>query len=207
MKLERLLLYGGILYLVYELFLKNGASASPITNAVNEAIDTVTGGDGSATSNSLNPTHGFRYAGGSAMRQDQNGNPIPCGVSGNPFTSAGIEGKSAQQGVAPTTFFAMLELGSPDSIANGYSEPYANMGGHNLQVGDQVQVSVLGGQFSALDNNVFTVLQLGSDTCTDTGTAQGKYSMVVIDLPIIVQGASDYQYPSMEAFGTVTKIN
>jgi hypothetical protein len=207
MKLEKLLIYGGILYLVYELFLKNVPQASPITNAIDEAIDMISGGDGSSTSNSLNPTHGFRYAGGSAMRQDQNGNPIPCGVSGNPFTSAGVQGKSAQQGVAPTTFFATLELGSPDSIVNGYSEPYANVGGHTLKVGDRVQVSVLGGQFSALDNNVFTVLQLGTDTCTSSGNAQGKYSMVVIDLPIIIQGASDYQYPSMEAFGTLKQLN
>jgi len=204
--LEKLLIYGGILYLVYELFLKN-KKPSVITNAIDSTIDTINGVDASSYDNSTDSTYGFRYAGGSALRTGNLGNAIPCGTNGNPFTSQGIEGNSAKTLVAPTTFFATLELGSANAIANGYSEPFANLGDHNIQVGDELQVAVLGGQFSALDNNVVTVLQLGTDNCTSTGRPQGKYNVIVVDVPIIIQGASDYQYPSMEAYGTVTKIN
>jgi len=204
--LQEYLIYGGILYLVYILFLKD-KKPSVITNAIDSTIAVVNGEDASAYDNSTDSTYGFRYAGGSALRNDSAGNPIPCGANGNPFTSKGIEGNFNKTLVAPTTFFASLELGSANAIAEGYSEPFANLGDHNLQVGDELQVSILGGQFSALDNNIVTVLQIGTDACTSTGSAQGKYNVIVVDVPIIVDGASDYQYPSMEAYGTVSRIN
>ena len=205
--LEKYLIYGGILYLVYILFFKD-KKPSVVTNAIDETVAVVTGDDASAYDNDTDSTYGFRYSGGSALRTDvATGMPIPCGSNGNAFTSKGIEGRFSKTLVAPTTFFATLELGSANAIAEGYSEPFANRGDHNIQVGDQLQVAILGGQFSALDNNVVNVIQIGTDRCTSTGNAQGKYNVIVVDVPIIIEGASDYQYPSMEAYGTVSKIN
>ena len=205
--LEKLLIYGGILYLVYELFLKD-KKPSVITNAIDSAVAVVNGEDASNYNNSADSNYGFRYVGGSALRSDPStGMPIPCGGNGNPFTSKGVEKTMNKTLVAPTTFFVALELGSANAIAEGYSEPFANQGDHNIRVGDQLQVAVLGGQFSALDNNIVTVLQTGTDMCTSNGRAQGKYNIIVVDVPVIIEGASDYQYPSMEAYGTVSKIN
>jgi hypothetical protein len=205
MKLEKILTYAVIGYVVYYLFLRK-KTPNPIQNAIDTTTTVLEGGDTSAYSISEGG-YGFRYSGSSALRSDEYGNPIPCGTNGNPFTSVGIEGKFAKTLSAPTTFFAVLELGSPHAIANGYSEPNSNRGKHALKVGDKIQMQVKGGQFSALENQVATILQLGTDSCTSSGHAEMKYSAIVIDIPIILQGASDYQYPSMEAYGTLTKIN
>ena len=205
MKIEKILTYGLAGYVVWSLFLKK-KYPSPITNAIDTAVATVEGGDSSGYSIGSGGYY-FRYGGMSALRNNGNGFPIPCGQSGNPFTSQGIEGTFTKKLVAPTTFFAVLELGSQDSIVNGYSEPNSNRGENALKVGDTIQMELLGGQFTALDGQVATVLQLGTDNCTSSGHSEMKYSAIVIDVPIVIEGASDWQYPSMEAFGTLKKIN
>jgi DNA-binding GntR family transcriptional regulator len=73
-------------------------------------------------------------------------------------------------------------------------------------VGDKLQLKVEGGQFSALDGLVVTVLQLGTDACTASKTPEMMFNSVVVDVPIILQGADDYQYPAQDAIGCFKKL-
>jgi len=210
MKIEKVLTYGVIGYGIYHFFLKKSVSSvmedMPIPN-IEQDIEF--GYDELHA-----PVTSFRYNGMSALRTDAQGTPLPCGSNGNPFTSQGLQGKFAKKVdlVAPTTFFAVLDLGSAIDIASGKRQSKGIdgiMGNffHGLQVGDQIQLSVNGGQFTALDGQVVTILQLGTDNCTSDGQIQNPATSVVIDVPIVIEGASDWQYPSMEAFGTFNKIN
>tara|TARA_R110000787_G_scaffold37633_8_gene95400 strand:+ start:243 stop:833 length:591 start_codon:yes stop_codon:yes gene_type:complete len=196
MKIEKVLTFGVVGYALYHFFLKK--PATEVVHLVEEEVDTILPDDGE-------PKTSFRYNGMSALRSDGQGMPLPCGQNGNPFTSQGIEGKftKKQDLVAPTTFFAVLNIGSSREISQGITPSYT----HGLRVGDELQLSVNGGQFTALDGQVVTILQLGTDNCTSDGQIQNPKTSVVIDVPIIIEGASDWQYPSMEAFGTFFKIN
>ena len=155
----------------------------------------------------VNGNYHWRYVGMSALRIDQNGNPIYCGIPGDPFAYEGIEGASATVGSAPTTFYAMFELGDEVSTTEGYSLLGLNAGEKHIRVGDTLDLTVTGGQFSALDGLCVTVLQLGSDTCTTSGKVEGKGRFFVVDVPIILEGAQDSQYPAMEASGYAKKVN
>jgi len=213
MKIEKVLTFGVIGYAFYHFFLKKG-----VTSDV-EDMPTTFDPTGFGYQGELHPpVTSFRYNGMSALRSDSNGNPLPCGSNGNPFTSQGIEGKFTKKNdlVAPTTFFAVLDLGTASSIASGdkqakdfgnWTDAISGYLHHGLQVGDEIQLSVNGGQFTALDGQVVTILQLGTDNCTSDGQIQNPITSVVVDVPIIIEGASDWQYPSMEAFGTFFKIN
>ena len=198
MNLEKILVYGGLGYLAYRLIQdRNQPQQSPSVAPLTPIGDTGVGQGGE---------YFFRYVGSSALRTDSNGNPIDCGVSGEPFASAGVERQFAKIGSAPTTYFAMLQLGTRESIHEGYSVANSNLGQNAIQVGDRLQIQVTGGQFSAMDNQVVTVLQLGSDTCTTSGTPEMMNSAIVVDFPIILEGAQDYQYPAQDAIGYFKKI-
>jgi len=204
MKIEKLLIYGGLGYLAYRLFFKEkspygGETSESALDLDTPFVDTSNvGAEG---------RFDWKYVGASALRTDQNGQPIYCGVPGNPFSSAGIEGRSATTGVAPTTYYAMFELGDKKSVTEGYALPGANAGGRHIQVGDTLDLTVTGGQFSALDGQRVTVLQLGSDACTPSGKSEGGNSFFVVDMPIILEGADDSQYPPQEGIGYAQKVN
>lgn len=204
MKTEQLLIYGGLGYLAYRVFFKDKPHTNGDTSATTAQLDTPVA-DLSAVGRG--GKYHWRYVGMSALRTDQNGQPILCGLPGNPFTSPGVEGRSAKTGVAPTTFYAMFELGDEQSVSEGYSLAMANANGQHIKVGDQLDLTVTGGQFSALDGLRVNVLQLGSDTCTPTGTSEGQNSFFVVDLPIILEGAGDAQYPPQEGIGYGVKVN
>jgi len=202
MKAEKLLLYGGVGFLAYRLFFKEKPprdDAETTTQADTPMMDTSNVG--------LNGKVHWRYVGSSALRRDENGQEIYCGIPGQPFSVAGVEGASAKVGSAPTTFYAMIEIGDEASVREGYSLPMANRQGKHVQVGDTLDLTLTGGQFSAMDGQRVTVLQLGSDKCTPSGRAEGKGSFVVVDIPIILQGAQDAQYPAQEGSGYATKVN
>jgi len=203
MKTQDILIYGGLGYLAYRLFLKE----KPYTNndsAQGYQADTPTM-DLSAVG--LNNKYHFRYVGSSALRTDSNGQPIYCGIPGEPFSVQGVEGKSATIGTAPTTFYAMFELGDEVSVNEGYSLFGANNGGKHVAVGDTLDLTVTGGQFSAMDGQRVTVIQLGSDKCTPSGKVEGRDRLFVVDIPIILEGAQDSQYPAQEAVGYGVKVN
>ena len=200
MKFEKYLLYGGVAYLGYRAFFasKNTKAdatiGSPITDLLTTEESTV-GSDGK---------YYFRYVGTSALRVDSNGNKIDCGVGGNPFSSSGIEGNFARVGSAPTTYYAMFEIGTERSTMEGAHLVNANKNG--LRVGDRIQLTLLGGQFSAMENQIVTVLQLGSDVCNSSRQPQMMNSSIVIDFPVILEGANDSQYPAQQAFGYGIKV-
>jgi len=204
MKTQNLLIYGGLGYLAYRLFFKeksptNGDSSSTTLQQDTPGMDTSQVGAKGRLD--------WRYVGSSALRLDDNGQPIYCGVPGNPFSSSGIEGRSAKTGVAPTTYYAMFELGDEKSVNEGYSLMGSNSQAQHIQVGDTLDLRVTGGQFSALDGQRVTVLQLGSDACTPSGRPEGKTNFFVVDMPIILEGADDSQYPPQEATGYAIKVN
>ena len=204
MKIENLLIYGGLGYLAYHLFFKD---KSPMGNETS-STDIDLGQPMMDQSNvGLNGRLDFKYVGASALRTDESGREIYCGVPGNPFASAGVEGRSATTGVAPTTYYAMFELGDKKGVNEGYVLPGSNTGGKHVQVGDTLDLQITGGQFSALDNQRVTVLQRGSDKCTPTGQAEGMNTFFVVDVPIILEGAGDSQYPPQEAVGYATRVN
>jgi hypothetical protein len=202
MKTQDLLIYGGLGYLTYRLFFKDKPAPSQTTQGAQ--IDTPMM---DASQVGLNNTYHFKYVGMSALRVDENGQEIYCGIPGEPFSVAGIEGSSATVGSAPTTFYALLELGDEKSVNEGYSIPGANAGARHIKTGDTLDLTITGGQFSALDNQRVTVLQLGTDKCTPSGKAEGKRNLFVVDVPIILEGAQDSQYPAQEGVGYATKVN
>ena len=200
MKIEKALIYGGIGFLAYKAFM---APKAPQKNL------SMTGGQ-PLLSNSPEDTLGhegkywWRYMGSSALRVDPaTGRPIDCGTAGEPFSSTGIEGHFAKKGVAPTTYYAVLQMGTQRGIMEGALQPNCNMTtkGNVIKPGDRLQLTVTGGQFSALDNQIVTVLQLGTDSCTAKGAPEMMNCAVVVDFPIILEGADDYQYPAQEAIG------
>jgi len=204
MKTQDLLIYGGLGYLAYRFLFKEKPAPTPATETNGVQADTPM----LDTSNvGLNGKIHWRYVGSSALRVDANGQPIYCGAPGMPFAVSGIEGQFAKTAVAPTTFYAMLEIGDEQSVNEGYTLPEANAGGKHLKPGDTIDLKVTGGQFSALDGQRVTVLQLGSDTCTSAGTIEGKNNFVVVDIPIIMEGADDSQYPAQEGSGYAVKVN
>jgi hypothetical protein len=89
-----------------------------------------------------------------------------------------------------------------------YTLPNSNLsnGQHRINVGDRLGIKLLGGQFSALENQMVTVLQVGSDTCTSSGKAEMMNSAIVVDIPIVLEGAGDSQYPPQQAVGYVEII-
>lgn len=195
------LIYAAIAFVAYRLFFKK----KPVTNAADQALEdlgaNIMGGD---TGSVEGKEFSWRYVGASALRQDAQGKPIPCGMAGDPY--------SRSQGglnVAPTTFYAMLELGTPESIVQGFSMPGANMSGMQpiIKVGDRIELNVTGGQFSAMQDQRVTVLQLGSDTCNNAGQIQGAGNMIVVDFPIVIEGADDAQYPPQTGSGTFRVVN
>ncbi len=198
MNTEKLIVYGGLGYLAYLAFFKdkqptaqnNFDLGAPILSEENNV-----GKDGK---------YYFRYVGMSALRTDPiTGKAINCGVSNEPFSSSGVEGRFASTGVAPTTYYAMLELGSENSIMEKYMLPNSNLSGgkNRIQVGDRLGIKMLGGQFSALENQMVTVLQLGSDSCTSSGRPEMMNSSIVVDIPIVLEGAGDSQYPPQQGVG------
>jgi hypothetical protein len=227
MKTENLFLYGVIGFLAYYLLLRkkpNTTESMALTpiNVPDGGTNTPTNGGAPGTEALMPTAYGsndantvgsggkyyFRYAGSSALRTEA-GQPINCGQPGNPFTSGGVETYHATKGFAPTTFFALLEMGTQASVYEGYSIPSANVsnqGGSKIRVGDKLQLKVEGGQFSALDGLVVTVLQLGTDACTASKTPEMMWNSVVVDVPIILQGADDYQYPAQDAIGCFKKL-
>lgn len=200
MKFEQYLLYGGVAYLGYRAFFapkpikEGGTIGNPITDLLTTEESTV-GADGRFY---------FRYVGTSALRVDSNGNKIDCGVAGNPFSSSGIDGNFAKIGSAPTTYYAMFEIGTERSTMEGTHLINANK--DKLKVGDRLQLTLLGGQFSAMENQIVTVIQLGSDVCNNSRQPQMMNSSIVIDFPIILEGANDSQYPPQQAFGYGVKV-
>tara|TARA_R110000803_G_scaffold110048_1_gene178438 strand:- start:729 stop:1343 length:615 start_codon:yes stop_codon:yes gene_type:complete len=199
MNLQKTLIYGGIGYLAYRAFFQPKDAQSSTGLDLGQPIfsteeENMVGSEGKFY---------FRYAGSSALRVDEKGNRINCGIAGNPYSVSGIEGNSARTGVAPTTYYALFELGSERSVMEGYPLPNANLksGGHKINVGDRLQLTLTGGQFSALENQIVTVIQLGSDTCNASGNVELQHSSIVVDLPIILEGAGDAQYPAAEAYG------
>jgi hypothetical protein len=193
MNLERLLVYGGIGYLAYRVINDRSTPKSqPGIEPLEPLVQNIPDNQG---------RYYFRYVGSSALRSDFDGTPIDCGMNGEPFTSAGVERQFASIGAAPTTYYAMLEIGTRQSVNEGYRVPNSNTGANSIQVGDRIQLSLTGGQFSALDNQVVTVLQLGSDACTTSGSPERTNSAIVVDMPIILQGAQDYQYPAQDGIG------
>ena len=60
-------------------------------------------------------------------------------------------------------------------------------------MGDTLDLTVTGGRFLHWTVSV-TVLQLGSDACT-FWKVEGGNSLFVVDMPIILEGANDSQYP------------
>ena len=202
MNTEKLLIYGGVGFLAYHLFFKKKSpvSDSPTTlQADTPLMD--------ASNVGLNGKIHWRYVGSSALRTDDSGQPIYCGVPGQPFSVSGVEGASATTASAPTTFYAMLEIGDEQSVNEGYSIPMANAGQKHVQVGDTLDLTLTGGQFSAMDGQRVTVIQIGSDKCTPSGKAEGKGNFIVVDWPIILEGAQDSQYPAQEGSGYATRVN
>jgi len=227
MKIENLLLYGIIAYFAYRLVFKNlmpnvatgmplvdsavpdGGNNTPMNGGAPGASTVMPyGANGNdATTVGAGGKYYFTYVGSSALRQI-NGVPVDCGRPGNPFTSAGVETHFAKNGYAPTTYFAVLEMGTKASVYEGYKVPMANVkdGSPCIKVGDKIQISITGGQFDAMDNQIVTVLQLGTDACTSSKQPELKQSGIVVDLPIILEGADDYQYPAQDAIGYFEKI-
>ena len=203
MNTEKLIVYGGLGYLAYLAFFKDKQPTSNTALDLGQPIleeENNVGKDGK---------YHFRYVGMSALRTDPiTGKAINCGVSNEPFSSTGVEGRFASTGVAPTTYYAMLELGSEHSIMEKYTLPNSNLsnGQHRINVGDRLGIKLLGGQFSALENQMVTVLQVGSDTCTSSGQAEMMNSAIVVDIPIVLEGAGDSQYPPQQAVGYVEII-
>ena len=198
MKIENLLIYGGLGYLAYRVITdrntpQQGPGIDPLPPLMGEIPDAE--GD-----------YYFRYVGSSALRTDFDGTPIDCGMNGQPFSSAGVERQFAKTGAAPTTYYAMLQIGTKESVHEGQMVPNSNVGKNAIKVGDKLQIQVRGGQFSAMDGQVVTVLQLGSDNCTTSGNPEMMNSAVVVDFPIILQGAEDYQYPAQDAIGSFKRI-
>jgi len=198
MNLEKLLLYGGIGYLAYRVINdRNTPQQGPGIDVLPPLMGEIPDAEGD---------YFFRYVGSSALRTDFDGTPIDCGMSGQPFSSAGVERQFAKTGAAPTTYYAMLQIGTRESVYEGQSVPNSNVGANSIKVGDKLQINIRGGQFSAMDGQVVTVLQLGSDNCTTSGSPEMMKSAVVVDFPIILQGAQDYQYPAMDAIGSFKRI-
>jgi len=198
MNLEKILVYGGLGYLAYRLIQsRNQPQQGPGVTLIPPPEDKGVGEGGE---------YYFRYVGSSALRTNFDGSPIDCGMSGEPFSDAGVERQFATTGSAPTTYFAMLEIGTRDSIYEGRRLPNSNLGQDSIKVGDKLQIEMKGGQFSAMDGQVVTVLQLGSDSCTTSGRPEMMNSAVVVDFPIILQGAQDYQYPAMDGIGCFKRI-
>jgi len=200
MNFEKALIYGGLGYLAYMAFLKPKAPQKNLALTGSQPLlstnpeDTL-GNEGK---------YWWRYMGSSALRVDpSSGRPIDCGVAGEPFSSTGIEGHFAKRGVAPTTYYAVLQLGTQRGIMEGALQPNCNLTaqGNVVKPGDRLQLTVTGGQFSALDNQIVTVLQLGTDACTRSGMPEMMNCAVVVDMPVILEGADDWQYPSQEAIG------
>jgi hypothetical protein len=50
------------------------------------------------------------------------------------------------------------------------------------------------------------VLQIGTDACTNSGAPELMNSGIVVDFPIILEGADDAQYPAQDAIGYFSKI-
>jgi hypothetical protein len=75
-----------------------------------------------------------------------------------------------------------------------------------VNVGDQLLLNVVGGQFSAMDSQLVRVLQVGTDACTNSGAPELMNSGIVVDFPIILEGADDAQYPAQDAIGYFSKI-
>jgi hypothetical protein len=226
MKIEKLALYGILGYFAYKFLFKKTANTN--TGDVVVAADVPDGGTNkslidetirpepllggiranNATAVGSDKKYYFRYAGSSALRSI-NGQRVNCGKPGNPYTSAGVEGRFAKNGFAPTTYFAVLELGSKAAIMEGYREPNANVkpnGQLCVNVGDQLLLQVVGGQFSAMDSQIVRVLQVGTDACTNSGAPELMNSGIVVDFPIILEGADDAQYPAQDAIGYFSKI-
>ena len=193
MNLEKLLVYGGLGYLAYRVINdRNTPTMQPTLDPLATLEQGIPDDSG---------RYYFRYVGSSALRSDFDGKAIDCGMNGEPFTAAGVDRQFAKTGSAPTTYYAMLEIGTRASIHEGTRIPNSNTGPESIKVGDRLQISLTGGQFSALDNQVVTVLQLGSDACTTSGSPEMTNSAVVVDFPIILQGAQDYQYPAQDGIG------
>ena len=199
MNLEKLLVYGGLGYLAYRVITdRNKPTMQPTLDPFAPLEQGIPEQDGK---------YFFRYVGSSALRTDFDGKSIDCGMNGEPFTAAGVDRQFAKTGSAPTTYYAMLEIGTKASVHEGSRIPNSNTGAEAIKVGDRLQISLTGGQFSALDNQVVTVLQLGSDACTTSGSPEMTNSAVVVDFPIILQGAQDYQYPAQDGIGYFKRLN
>lgn len=206
MKTKEILALGGLGYLAYLALFKKKAPQTTEKIAADQPLlsvrpEDVMGADGKFW---------FRYAGSSALRVDPGtGKPIHCGVPGEPFSSAGVEGHFAKSGVAPTTYYAVLQLGNKRGIMEGAHQPASNTtlaGGTIVKPGDKLLLTTTGGQFSALDNQVVTVLQLGTDACTNSGKPEMMNSAIVVDIPIVLEGAGDYNYPAQQSIGYATFV-
>jgi hypothetical protein len=132
----------------------------------------------------------FKFVGGSALRVDSSNNPIPC-----EYTEA-----MKEQGTGfPTTFYATLALGSEDAILK--SKKYKNDSNCDkdlcyILAGDEItDVEILEGETAIpLEGANYKVIQLGTDSCTSTGTPDYLNNGVVIDLPLSMKGDDEPIY-------------
>ncbi len=106
MKTEKVLIYGGLGYLAYRyLFKKKPADHNAEEQGYQPDTPVM---DLSAVG--AGAKYHFRYVGASALRLDQNGQPIYCGIPGEPFSVQGVEGKYATVGSAPTHTCPTLDV-------------------------------------------------------------------------------------------------
>lgn len=131
----------------------------------------------------------FRYHGGSALRQDSMGNPIDCGEFNMP-----------QGSPSPADFFAFLEIGKLSSNGTWTAVTTGNClpTGCRIIPGDMIEsVEILYGADNTnvpFENNRFEVLQLGTDSCTPTGSPKWPNNGILIDLVTREQGATESTY-------------
>jgi len=114
----------------------------------------------------------FRYIGGSALRTDGAGNALPC---------------SSEEG----EFYATLEVGK---MENGQfvALPNGNCtdGACKILPNDEITIKGIEGDTNVPLNvgSKFNVMQLGTDNCTNTGTALYKSNGIVVDLLLQSEG-------------------
>jgi len=131
----------------------------------------------------------FRYHGGSALRQDDMGNDLDCGVFNMPAGEP-----------APTNFYSFLEIGklSTNGAWTAVTTGNCLSGGCRILPGDVIEnVEIIYGAENTnvpLQGNNFEVLQLGTDNCTPTGDVKWPNNGILIDLVTKEQGATESNY-------------
>lgn len=130
----------------------------------------------------------FKYHGGSALRVDGQGQAIDCGS----FNAGAGE-------PSPADFFAFMEIGRWEN-GTFAPDPNANCkdGQCKLIPGDVLgEFEILSGASNTTvpfgDSNL-TINQLGTDTCTPSGSVLWPQNGIMVDLVIRPEGAADNLY-------------